>query len=676
MFMLRNTLTCSALVLCGPILLHAQTILVDTLTVNDTISGPTTPTSINFASYGATFSEVPLIFALPTDEGSNSAAFRINNVTTSGFDITVAEVDSFDGPHIAMTNVSFIAVTPGRHEIQSGVFLDASRRTIDNATASGVVIAGGGTTQSVTFREDYSAAPAVLAQIQTTNNETRSVPAQTSQPWLTSQIQNITTSGFDLSLERSESGAGSITTTEQVGILALQNINGGSFLDDNGNTISWEAFISGTVIDGWDDSGATVSFNNSYSSTPLALASKASRIGGDGGWIRRSTLDTSGITLLIDEDTANDSERNHTNEQASITAFSGNVLESVSNTDGSSRIIWQGPGATDWDHIDSWDRWDGDDYNLIDGEDTLVFNNAGAGDTTASVDTAYTNSLRELIFEASTAYTLDATGGGGLIITDGGSITNDSSSTQTLGVPISGRGSTLNLDTGTTSGGSLVFNSAGTLNLSDSGGVDLNISGSNSVIINSVISGSGGSVTQSGTGTTTLTGNNTFTGPLVINSGTLLLGADNIITDSVATTLGGGTLDTGGNSDTLGTLTLSSNSTIDLNSGNSILQFADSSGIGWTSGTTLLISNWSGALETGGGTDQVFFGNSVSGLTTGQIGQIQFLDPVGLAPGLYGARILTTGEVIPLPEAESAVALVILLLLSLNRRFTARSVAS
>ncbi|MEM6886299.1 MAG: autotransporter-associated beta strand repeat-containing protein, partial [Verrucomicrobiota bacterium] len=650
---LGKVLAASTALLCSQVV-HAQTILVDTLSTTDTISGPAVYTSVSFATYGATFTETPLVFALPTEEGTNSADLRIRNVTTSGFDIVVAEPDGFDGPHIPMTNVSFIAVTPGRHEIQSGVFLDASRRTIDNTTASTVVIPGGGTTQSVTFREDYSAAPAVLAQIQTDNNETRNVPAQTSQPWLTSQVQNVTTSGFDLSLERSETSSGSITTAEQVAILALQNTtSGGSFVDDNGSTISWEAFISGTVVDGWDDGGTTVNFNNSYSSTPLALADKATRIGGDGGWIRRGTLNTGGITLLIDEDTANDIERNHTNEQASITAFSGDVLESVANTDGSSRIIWQGPGSTNWDNIDSWDRWDGDDYNLIDGEDTLVFNNTGASDTTATVDTPYSKSLRELIFEESTSYRLDATGGGGLILADGGIITNDSSTAQTLDAPISGRGSTLNLNTGSTGGGSLTFSAAGSLDLSDTGGVNLNITGSNDVAINSTISGTGGSVTKGGAGTTTLSGSNTFTGPLVINAGTLLLGSNNVVTDSVATRLNGGTLDTGGNSDTLGTLTLSSNSTIDLNTGSSVLRFADSNSIAWTGSATLQISNWSGILQTGGGSDQLFFGNSASGLTAAQVGQIQFLNPAGLAPGIYDAKILSSGEVVPLPEAQA-----------------------
>jgi len=154
----------------------------------------------------------------------------------------------------------------------------------------------------------------------------------------------------------------------------------------------------------------------------------------------------------------------------------------------------------------------------------------------------------------------------------------------------------------------------------------------------------------------------------------LLLGANNVVADTVATTLNGATLDTGGNSDTLGTLTLSSDSTIDLNSGSSVLRFADSSGSSWTGSTILTITNWTGTPDTGGGVDQILFGNTAAGLTTSQIGQIQFLNPAGLAPGVYGAKILTTGEVIPLPEAETAIALFILLLLPwLNRRYSIRS---
>lgn len=69
-------------------------------------------------------------------------------------------------------------------------------------------------------------------------------------------------------------------------------------------------------------------------------------------------------------------------------------------------------------------------------------------------------------------------------------------------------------------------------------------------------------------------------------------------------------------------------------------------------GQTFLLLNWTGSLS-GGGTDQVFFGTDSSGLTGGQVGNITFRDPFGLAAGDYSAQILGTGEVVPVPEPST-----------------------
>ncbi len=135
-------------------------------------------------------------------------------------------------------------------------------------------------------------------------------------------------------------------------------------------------------------------------------------------------------------------------------------------------------------------------------------------------------------------------------------------------------------------------------------------------------------------------------GSLILNTGgTLLLGAANQISDAVPMTLGGGIFQTAGFSEQLGTLKLTANSVIDLGAGASVLQFAASSGVTWTSGT-LLVTNWNGSV-TGGGADQVVFGSSSSALSTTQVGQIRFANPPGFPAGTYAAAILGTGEIIP-----------------------------
>ena len=60
----------------------------------------------------------------------------------------------------------------------------------------------------------------------------------------------------------------------------------------------------------------------------------------------------------------------------------------------------------------------------------------------------------------------------------------------------------------------------------------------------------------------------------------------------------------------------------------------------------MYITNWEGNWDDDG-SDQIIFGSSSSGLQASQVGQIRFVDASGL---LYGAQILSTGEIVPVPE--------------------------
>ena len=136
-------------------------------------------------------------------------------------------------------------------------------------------------------------------------------------------------------------------------------------------------------------------------------------------------------------------------------------------------------------------------------------------------------------------------------------------------------------------------------------------------------------------------------GSLILNAGgTVLLGAANQIGDAVAMTLGGGTFQTRGFNEQLGTLKLTANSVIDLGAGASVLKFAASSGVAWTAATTLTVTNWAGSVK-GGGAEQLVFGASSAALTAGQVSQVKFANPAGFPAGTWSAAILSTGEVVP-----------------------------
>ena len=102
-----------------------------------------------------------------------------------------------------------------------------------------------------------------------------------------------------------------------------------------------------------------------------------------------------------------------------------------------------------------------------------------------------------------------------------------------------------------------------------------------------------------------------------------------------------------------GRLTLEADSGINLAGSSAVLRFADSHTNSWQSELQgvmpqLKVYNWNGSTN-GGGADQLIFGSSSSALTASQLGQIRFINPGGFPSGTYPARILSSGEVIPMP---------------------------
>ena len=128
------------------------------------------------------------------------------------------------------------------------------------------------------------------------------------------------------------------------------------------------------------------------------------------------------------------------------------------------------------------------------------------------------------------------------------------------------------------------------------------------------------------------------------NQAILRLDAADQIADTAEVRITGkheGRIWTQGHNETVGPLVLQAHGTIHLGQGASTLAFADSRARPWDLSKTLTIHDWTQ------GKDKVVFGRGGQGLTAEQLARIGFSDPGGKVPGLYKARMLPDGQIVP-----------------------------
>lgn len=280
-------------------------------------------------TFSGSFSEAPVVVVMPTTDGSNPCTIYIKDVTATGFKAAPAEPYQKDGPHPAWSpeTISYIAVASGTWELSGKKFVAGKKDTklqkySDKKTTA---MTGDGDWDSVALGDGFSTIPALLTQIQTTNNNAGFTATTYAEPFLTVACQSVSTHAASLALERLEvANYGTVTQDETIGWIAIET-GTGAFLLPSGSTLQFSSLYTDRVFRGWDNSAESVNLGlaGGFSTdSPLVIASQNSRHGNNGGWLRLKSRSKTEASLVVDEDDKVDSERKHIQERAGIFAAS------------------------------------------------------------------------------------------------------------------------------------------------------------------------------------------------------------------------------------------------------------------------------------------------------------------------------------------------------------------
>ncbi len=299
----------------------------------------TSDDTITHIDFRQSYDTPPLVFTLASDDGPNPANLRVINVTTTGFDIYTIEPQGEDGAHVQMSKIPYIAIEKGEHTLPDGTKIVAD--TVD--TKKYYQKDNSNEWEEISI-SGFNTTPVVLAQIQTRNNERsdESVPDAVSQPWYSATVKDITSSSFKVTLDMAETTQGEVTNTETIAYLIIDSGLKGSehyFASNEYKKVMFETIRSDEIIQGWDNSssGYQIDFSQSYND-PIAVATINTLNGNNGGWLRRKEINSDNIKLVVDEDRAQDSERNHIAERAGILLFS-EPFDATFGTESNARML-------------------------------------------------------------------------------------------------------------------------------------------------------------------------------------------------------------------------------------------------------------------------------------------------------------------------------------------------
>lgn len=323
-FGLAGRLIVAALLLLAASCAHAFKMESGAFRINATTGGPPGFTTQVFQQ---TYDVTPVVFILTTNQGGDSAVVRVRNVTTTQFEATIVEAPGENGPHIQM-DVHYFAIEPGRHTMtvldqvlgSRTITLEAGTLSTDQVLCVAPAACSNAFDAHAFTGPGFASTPVVLAQLQSFVNGIAGVPSVPPAPFITASIDTVTAAGFAYAIDRHETTTGSLTgpeaASETIGYIAIDaGITAADFAANNALSllVELETILvpsgAANAADGWDDGcNENIPFSKALP-TRLVMATKQTRRTGDGGWLRRCSLNSARVRVVTDEDVQADNER-------------------------------------------------------------------------------------------------------------------------------------------------------------------------------------------------------------------------------------------------------------------------------------------------------------------------------------------------------------------------------
>jgi len=290
--------------------------------LSSTIDDGVTAT-VNFEN---SYTNPVVIVYIPTRGGNQSIVPQVRNLTGNSCDIFMEECDN--ETHNA-EDVHYIVVEEGAWEFPDGTLLEAGIHNTSTVHTGGTSYPYGDT---VSFNQSFSAAPVVLASVNTYNTGAH----------VTCEVSATSSTDFQLALEELETGIS--VSAEDIGWLAIQEGQTGTI--SNVPYESKQEARDGSK-DGYDNTAHNLDFTQSFASAPLISVQCGpfdANSGSNGAYARgEGTLNTTDHKTFAEEDDCGDTDRSHADEPfgflAFESAFSYRIAVSVSDSATGSETI-------------------------------------------------------------------------------------------------------------------------------------------------------------------------------------------------------------------------------------------------------------------------------------------------------------------------------------------------